>query len=68
VSPVVNSVGGRISQDEYVAAFNDEVVARPGMFEPTYRALLENVMNLADTWPTPTATATASWTRRSSSC
>ena len=39
---------GRISQDEYVAAFNDEVVARPGIFEPTYRALLENVMNLAD--------------------
>jgi hypothetical protein len=39
----------RISQDEYVAAFNDEVVARPGIFEPTYRALLENVMNLADT-------------------
>ncbi|HEV7936306.1 MAG TPA: EF-hand domain-containing protein [Actinomadura sp.] len=39
---------GRISQDEYVAAFSSEVMAEPDSFDRLYRAVLENVVNLAD--------------------
>ncbi|MCW2948970.1 MAG: calcium-binding protein [Actinoallomurus sp.] len=39
---------GRISQDEYVAAFSSEVMAEADAFDRVYRALLEDVVNLAD--------------------
>ena len=39
---------GRISQDEYVTAFGSEVMVEPGTFESVYRALLGNVVKLAD--------------------
>jgi Ca2+-binding EF-hand superfamily protein len=39
---------GRISQDEYVAAFTNEVMADVGTFDRVYRRLLEDVVTLAD--------------------
>jgi Ca2+-binding EF-hand superfamily protein len=39
---------GRISQDEYVAAFNNGVMAEPGAFDDLYRAVLQDVVELAD--------------------
>ncbi|MGI5227878.1 EF-hand domain-containing protein [Actinoallomurus sp. CA-142502] len=39
---------GRISQDEYVAAFGSGVMGDPGVFDDVFRALLADVMRLAD--------------------
>ncbi|GAB2805560.1 hypothetical protein GCM10027176_08170 [Actinoallomurus bryophytorum] len=39
---------GRISQDEYVTAFGDGVMADPAAFDGVFRSLLENVVRLAD--------------------
>jgi Ca2+-binding EF-hand superfamily protein len=39
---------GRISQDEYIAAFSSAVMAEPNAFDLVYRTLLEDVVNLAD--------------------
>jgi Ca2+-binding EF-hand superfamily protein len=39
---------GRISQDEYVTAFADGVMADPAVFDGVFRSLLENVVRLAD--------------------
>jgi Ca2+-binding EF-hand superfamily protein len=39
---------GRISKDEYVAAFADGVMADPAVFDGVFRSLLENVVRLAD--------------------
>ncbi len=39
---------GRISRDEYAAAFSSEVMADPETFERIYRPVLVNVVRLAD--------------------
>jgi Ca2+-binding EF-hand superfamily protein len=39
---------GRISEDEFIAAFTEEVLADPAEFDRVYRILLENVVEVAD--------------------
>lgn len=39
---------GRISQEEYVAAFGDGVMSDPIVFDGVFRSLLANVVRLAD--------------------
>lgn len=39
---------GRISQEEYVAAFDEGVLADPGVFDGVFRTLLANVVRVAD--------------------
>jgi Ca2+-binding EF-hand superfamily protein len=39
---------GRISQDEYVTAFDAGVMADPGIFDGVFRSLLADVVKLAD--------------------
>jgi Ca2+-binding EF-hand superfamily protein len=39
---------GRIGRGEYVAAFGDGVMADPGVFDGVFRALLADVVRLAD--------------------
>ena len=43
-----NDRDGRISQDEYVTAFGDGVMADPAVFDGVFRSLLANVVRLAD--------------------
>jgi Ca2+-binding EF-hand superfamily protein len=39
---------GRISEEEYVAAFSKEMMDEPGVFDRVYRTMLANVVELAD--------------------
>jgi len=39
---------GRISEDEFIAAFAEEVLADPAEFDRVYRIILENVVKTAD--------------------
>jgi Ca2+-binding EF-hand superfamily protein len=39
---------GRISEDEFIAAFSGEILADPVEFDRVYRMLLENVVKAAD--------------------